>query len=101
MIGIEKVNDKDAYDIEVTTKLGKKTHRFYDKSSNLLVKTSKTQEVPGRGPVTTGQYYNNYKSINGVMIAQEQIMDMGMMKMNMQWTDINVNTGITTEDLKK
>jgi predicted Zn-dependent peptidase len=101
LIGIEKVNDKEAYDIEVTTTSGKKTHRFYDKNSFLLVKTSKTQEVPGRGPVTTGQLYNNYKAFGGVLIAQEQVLDMGVMKMNMQFTDITVNTGMTIDDMKK
>lgn len=101
LIGLEKVNEKEAFDIEVTTTLGKKTHRYYDKESFLLVKTAKTQEVPGRGAVTTSQYYNNYKAFNGVLIAQEQVMDMGMMKMNMQFTDISVNTGLTKEDLKK
>ena len=65
------------------------------------MKTSKTQEVPGRGPVTTSQLYNNYKAFGGVLIAQEQVLDMGVMKMNMQFTDITVNTGLTIEDMKK
>lgn len=101
LIGLEKINGKEAYDVEITSKSGNKTHRFYDKETYLLVKTSKSQEVPGRGPMTTSQFYNNYKSYNGVQIAQEQIMDMGMMKMNMQFTDIIINSGVTIADLSK
>ena len=38
---VEKVNGKDAIDVEVTTPSKKVSHRFYDATTYLLVKTSK------------------------------------------------------------
>lgn len=100
IVGAEKVDGKDAIDVEVTTPSKKVSHRFYDATSFLLVKTSKSNEVPGRGTMTQQQYYTGYKNVNGVQIASEQLMDLGQMKINIKYTDIKVNQGLKTSDLK-
>ena len=76
------------------------SHRFYDATTFLLVKTSRSEEVPGRGKATQQQYYTGYKVVNGVQISSEQLMDMGQMKINIKYTDIKVNQGLKTSDLK-
>jgi predicted Zn-dependent peptidase len=98
--GVEKVNGKDAIDLEVTTPSGKVSHRFYDASSYLLVKTARSQEVPGRGAVTQQQFYSGYKAVNGVQLASEEIIDMGQMKINVKYTDVKANQGLKVTDLK-
>ena len=98
--GAEKVDGKDAIDVEITTPLGKVSHRFYDATTYLLVKTSKSQEVPGRGTVTQQQFYKNYKSVNGVMLPTEELIDMGQVKINVKYTDIKANQGLKVEELK-
>ena len=100
IVGGEKVNGNDAIDVEVTTPSKKVAHRFYDAKTFLLVKTSKSEEVPGRGTMTQQQFYTGYKNVNGVQIASEQLMDLGQMKINIKYTDIKVNQGLKTSDLK-
>jgi len=100
IVGAEKVEGKDAIDVEVTTPSGKKSHRFYDAKSYLLVKTAKSQEVPGRGTVTQQQFFNAYKTVNGIQLPTEEIVDMGQMKINIKYTDIKANQGLKISDLK-
>jgi hypothetical protein len=100
IIGAEKVEGKDAIDLELTTPSGKVSHRFYDAKSYLLLKTAKSQDVPGRGVVTQQEFYNAYKSVNGILLPTEQIIDMGQLKINVKYTDIKANQGLKTADLK-
>jgi len=100
IVGAEKIDGKDAIDVEVTTPSKKVSHRFYDATTFLLVKTSKSEEVPGQGTMTQQQYYTGYKVVNGVQIASEQLMDLGQMKINIKYTDIKVNQGLKSSDLK-
>lgn len=100
IVGGEKVDGKDAIDVEVTTPSKKVSHRFYDAKTFLLLKTAKSEEVPGRGTVTQQQYFNGYQSVNGLQIPSEMIIDMGQMKINVKYTEIKVNQGLKTSDLK-
>jgi hypothetical protein len=100
IVGGEKVDGKEAIDLEVTTPSKKVSHRFYDAKTFLLVKTSKSEEVPGRGTMTQQQFYSGYQTVNGVQISSEQLIDMGQMKINVKYTDIKVNQGLKTTDLK-
>jgi predicted Zn-dependent peptidase len=100
IVGAEKVDGKDAIDVEVTTPSKKVSHRFYDAKTFLLVKTSKSEEVPGQGTMTQQQFYSGYQTVNGVQISSEQLIDMGQMKINIKYTDIKVNQGLKPSDLK-
>ena len=100
IVGAEKVDGKEAIDVEVTTPSKKVSHRFYDAKTFLLVKTSKSEEVPGRGTVTQQQFYSGYQTVNGVQISSEQLIDMGQMKINIKYSDIKVNQGLKASDLK-
>ena len=100
IIGGEKVNGNDAIDVELTTPSKKVSHRFYDAKTFLLVKTAKSEEVPGRGTVTQQQFYSGYQAINGVQIPAEMLIDMGQMKINVKYTDIKMNQGLKTTDMK-
>jgi len=100
IVGGEKVDGKDAIDVEVTTPSKKVSHRFYDAKTFLLVKTSKSEEVPGQGTMTQQQFYTGYQTVNGVQISSEQLIDMGQMKINIKYSDIKVNQGLKATDLK-
>ena len=100
IVGGEKVNGNDAIDVELTTPSKKVSHRFYDAKTFLLVKTAKSEEVPGRGTVTQQQFYSGYQAINGVQIPAEMLIDMGQMKINVKYTDIKMNQGLKTSDMK-
>lgn len=99
IVGMEQVDGKDAIDVEVTSPSGKKSHRFYDKETYLLVKSTKVEKGP-TGPVTQQQYYKNYQKVDGVAFAKEAVMDLGQFKMNLNFENIKVNQGLKLEDLK-
>jgi predicted Zn-dependent peptidase len=99
IVGAEKIDGKDAIDVEITTPSGKKSHRFYDAATFLLVKTTKTQPGPGGTNALVQQFYKNYQVQNGVQVAVEQLIDMGQVKINVKYTDIKVNQGLKTSDL--
>ena len=100
IVGADKINNKDAIDVEVTTPSGKISHRFYDAVTFLLVKTSKSEEVPGRGSVTQQHFYNAYQQVNGVQLPSDELIDMGQLKIAIKYTSIKVNQGLKTSDLK-
>jgi hypothetical protein len=100
IVGAEKVEGKDAIDVEITTPSGKVSHRFYDAITYLLLKTSVTQEVPGRGSVTQQQFYKSYKNMEGLNVASEQVLDLGQIKLNINFTSIKLNQGLKATDLK-
>jgi zinc protease len=100
IVGVEKVDGNDAIDMEITTPSGKTSHRFYDATTYLLVKTFKSEEVPGQGTMTQQQYYKSYQTVEGVKIAGEQLLDLGQMKMNIKYNNIKANQGLKTTDLK-
>jgi hypothetical protein len=50
--------------------------------------------------VTQQQFYNAYQTVNGIQLASEMIIDMGAMKINVKYTDIKLNQGLKTSDLK-
>ena len=100
IVGAEKVGDKDAIDVEITTPSGKKSHRYYDATTFLLVKTMKSQEVPGRATVIQQAFFNNYQTIEGVSFAKETVIDLGQLKMKINYNEIKVNQGLKMEDLK-
>lgn len=60
LMGIEKVESEDAYQIEVTTPTGKKMMEYYSVASGLKVKSEETESTP-RGDMTQTTYYKDYK----------------------------------------
>jgi hypothetical protein len=64
------------------------------------LKTFKSEEVPVRGTMTQQQFYNAYQTVNGIQIPTEMLIDMGQMKINVKYTDIKMNQGLKTSDLK-
>ncbi|CAH0994909.1 hypothetical protein EMA8858_01022 [Emticicia aquatica] len=67
VIGIEKVGEKDAYKLELSTSDGKKWNDFYDVESGLKVKTFSVAETP-RGKFENTVSYLNYKKFKGVEV---------------------------------
>ncbi|WP_158237917.1 hypothetical protein [Emticicia sp. TH156] len=62
--GTEKVGDKDAYKVEVSTQDGRKWTDYFDVASGLKVKTFSTNETP-RGKFESTVTYENYKKFKG------------------------------------
>jgi hypothetical protein len=97
LVGVEKVEGEDAYQIEVTTPTGKKMTEYYSMGSGMKIKSEETESTP-RGDMTQTTYYRDYKEAAlGLKfpytikrIAGPQVLDMKVQK-------IEINGGIKDE----
>jgi hypothetical protein len=97
--GIESVEGSDAYAVEIKTPQGRSYTNFYDVKSGLYVKTSSVRESPA-GAVTVSTYFQDYKEYNGVKLPTKIINDLGQLKIEVNFNDIKINTGLKADDLK-
>lgn len=98
--GIEKVDGKDAYVLTVKTPAKREYTNYYDVASGLKVKQSLTQEGPGGQQMMINISIGDYKAFNGVQIPTNILTDLGMMKIDVKFNDVKVNTGLKAEDVK-
>ena len=96
LVGIEKVDGKDAYLVEVTNTTGDKVNEYYDVASGLKVKTTSTSEGQ-----TQTVYYSDYKDGPGGLKYPNMIkQSMGPQLMEMKLKSVEVNTGVSDEVFK-
>jgi outer membrane lipoprotein-sorting protein len=96
LVGIEKVDGKDAYLVEVTNMNGDKVNEYYDVASGLKVKTTSTSEGQ-----TQTVYYSEYKDGPGGLKYPNMIkQSMGPQLMEMKLKSVEVNTGVSDEVFK-
>ncbi len=65
--GVEPIDGKDAYKIEITAASGKKSTDFFDKATGLKIRSIEVQEGP-QGPATSTSDYEDYRDVSGVKI---------------------------------
>ena len=97
--GIEPVEGKDAYALQVKTPAGREFTNYYDVASGLLVKKSAVQEGP-QGSITVNTLVSDYKTFGGVKVPTKIVNDLGMMKFEITFSDVKVNSGLKAEDIK-
>lgn len=100
LLGIEKVDGKDAYQIEVTKPNGDKVTEYYDVASGYKVKTSATSDTP-QGSMTQTTYYSDYKEGAGGLKYPNMIkQNMGPQMMEMKLKSVEVNTNVSDDTFK-
>jgi predicted Zn-dependent peptidase len=97
--GIEQVEGKDAYNIEIKSPKGRTFNFYYDIASGLRVKEARPEESPA-GKVVIQITNISFKEINGVKLPVKQIYDLGQLKINIDITDVKLNQGLKMDDLK-
>lgn len=97
--GIETIDGKDAYNIEISSPKGRVMNYFYDLVTGLRVKETKTSDGP-QGKTTIQVFYNEYKDVDGVKVPVKMLLDVGVYKMEIDISDVKVNQGLKAEDLK-
>ncbi|HEY1019679.1 MAG TPA: hypothetical protein VGE25_11800, partial [Sediminibacterium sp.] len=97
--GIEQVEGKDAYNVEIKSPKGRVFYYYYDLVSGLRVKESRTQETPA-GNATITITNTEYKSYNGVKLPVKMTLDTGQFKINTEISEVKVNQGLKLDDLK-
>ncbi|MPR33084.1 hypothetical protein [Salmonirosea aquatica] len=98
LVGVEKVDDKDAYKIQYTVD-GKEWYDYFDKQTGLKVKRSATNESP-RGKVETDIRFGNYKEVNGIKFPFTRSQKLGQFEMTMETQSIKLNKGIDDKQFK-
>jgi len=89
--GIEKVDGKDAYQVDVVKPSGDKVSEFYDVASGFKVKSLETDED---GTQTT--YYLDYKEGNGGLKYPQMIkQNQGPQLLEMKMQSVEINTGVS------
>lgn len=97
--GIEQVEGKDAYNVEIKSPKGRVFNFFYELASGLRVKETRTQETPA-GNATITITNTEFKSYNGVKLPIKTTLDTGQFKINIELADVKVNQGLKLDDLK-
>ena len=89
--GIENVDGTNCYKIVATSASGTSSTEFYDVSSNLLIRSVKTQEMQGQTATITTDY-KDYKEVDGVMIPHTSTISGAMpMPLVLEATTIELN----------
>ncbi|KAA3645917.1 MAG: insulinase family protein [Bacteroidetes bacterium] len=88
--GMDKLDDKDVYVIDVTNPNGDKQREFYSADSKLLVKTIITSEMQGT-VVTEENFFSDYKVVKKVMIPHKINSTSGPQQMEMKVESVEFN----------
>lgn len=97
--GIEAIEGSDAYRIAIQTPGGTTFNAFYDVATGLKVQDVREQEMGPMGKVSVTSRILEYKEYNGVKLPVKMLVDLGVMKQNIQISEVKVNQGLTSKDL--
>jgi predicted Zn-dependent peptidase len=98
--GIEEVNNKEAYVLELTTPTGKKETEYYDVKTALKIKTLKTEEGGMQGPITATTEYSDYREVNGIKFPFEINQNIGPQSFKVKVTSIEINKKLNDDVFK-
>ncbi|WP_242926161.1 insulinase family protein [Pontibacter vulgaris] len=99
LTGMEKVDGKDAYTVEVTLPNGQKATHYFDKESGLRLKEINNLQGP-QGVITQTKNYSNYKEVNGVKFPYIVETTVGAQVIKAEVQTIEVNKGLKDELFK-
>ncbi|MEW6652720.1 MAG: hypothetical protein AB1394_04530, partial [Bacteroidota bacterium] len=97
--GLETLNGKDAYKVNLVYPSGKRTTQYYDVESGLLVKTSSSVESP-QGVINISIEYADYKEVKGTKVAHKVIQGTPMGSIELTVSSVEYNTN-PSDDLFK
>lgn len=92
LAGMETINNKDAYKINLIYPSGKKNSQYYDANTGFLIRTNSTIESP-QGSLSITIDYDDYKESNGYMVAHKMIQGtpMGSIELTLSSYEVNKN----------
>jgi len=93
LLGTDKVNQKDAYKIEITYSSGSKGYEYYELESGFKVKEERSIETP-QGTFMQVTTYDDYREINNVKYPFKVIQNIAGMAVEFTVTSIEVNKGL-------
>lgn len=88
--GVDAVDGKDAYVLEITSPKGSKSTEYFDVKSGLKLRSVRTSDSP-QGPITQTTDYADYKDVKGVKFPHEINQTAGPQSFKMKAKTIEVN----------
>lgn len=94
LLGVEAIDGKDAYKIQITKANGDKSSEWYDVASGMQVKAMQVKDVgeEAGGSMTIMSLYSDYKVVNGINYAHKIKQSFGPQTLDMEVTSIEHNT---------
>ena len=94
LLGIEPIDGKDAYKIEIIKANGNKENEWYDVASNLQVKSMLVKDAgeEAGGAITVVSTFADYKVVNGINYAHKIVQSFGPQTLDMVVSSIEINT---------
>ncbi|MFD3000003.1 insulinase family protein [Pontibacter toksunensis] len=99
LTGMEKVDGKDAYAVEVTLPNGQKAIHYFDKNTGLRLKEVNNLQTP-QGVLTQTKTYSNYKEVNGVKFPYVVETVVGPQAIKAEVQNIEVNKNLSDDTFK-
>ena len=101
LIGVFPVAGNDTYKIEILAQNDKKTTKFYEKDSGLLIKQENLVKNPMTGEeMIQTMNFSDYRVVGGVRFPYKSTMEMMGQDIEILTTDIKINVPLTVEDFK-
>ncbi len=98
--GIEEVNGKDAYVVEIKDPFGNVESDYFDVENKLKVYSMQTQESP-QGEMTITSELQDYKEVNGILYPHKLVQNFGPQSMELDVTEIKVNAKLKAGDFSQ
>lgn len=97
--GIEPVDGKDAYRVDVTDTRGSITSYYFDTKSGLELRSVSNEKTP-QGTVQRSRDMGDYQETGGIKIPHVVKSQNGSQTIRMKVQDVKINTGLTPADFK-
>lgn len=99
LTGVEQINGKDNYAMEVTLAKGGTFTLYFDTESGLKTRYSKLVELP-QGSFIQNVDYKDYKEVNGVKIFHQLTQNMGPQSLDSKASEVLVNQDLPADTFK-
>ncbi len=93
LLSLEKIDDTDAYKIEITDPSGQTSYAWFNGISGLKIKEEKTEETP-EGPIVQATTFSEYQDVEGVLYPHKMTIVAGPQIISATVESAKINTGI-------
>jgi len=99
LTGLETINQKQAYVVQVSMPSGKTRLMYFDTQTGLKLKESQTVETP-QGSFSQSVEYKEYQEVEGVMFPSKASISIGPQVLDAEISSIELNSGISDDTFK-
>ncbi len=94
LVGMESINNKDAYKVVLLSLAGKKSTQYYDVNTGLLVRSITTAETQ-QGSFTSTIDFDDYKDVQGLKFPYKWVQSTPMGSIELTTSSVEINTGLS------